>query len=527
MNILKALENSPIKILTIICSLIFLLELLAIYNSPFIGNSDQTIYAEMANCIIKGKISQVNFVRSYFHKKYDTLPQFEKGLGIFYPLLIVPFMLFLGKIALAVKLPSLIMGNFGIPIMTYFICREIKFEKYVSAIISILVSIHRYIICISLWGVADTTFTFLILVLILCIFRLNKSKLYSFLTGVIFGITYLTKTAASLILLGLILSVLILHKRKIIKISLTNVLLFLVGMSIIIPWLIRNYLIFQNPFFDSHLDHVWIVGLPNYTDYLWRLWWYKSPPSFNEVIEKWGRIILFKRFLINMFGNLCGLFLGIKFPGVFLGIKSFFEGNIIKNLLHIIYALVLGIPAIIGIVMIFQKRNHMILFPIVGLPYLIIPSFLGRIEYPRMVLFFYPILFIIAGYAIMNKALQKFIKYFLFIFLIMSIGYFFIELYRFHLDPFNETDLLKVGYWLKHHTSSENVIMTDFPEQLCFYSDRKTILLPHPSTKEEIYEVIKHYNAKYLVYNFNKIKNPMPELNMIHKEGELGVFEFK
>lgn len=133
----------------------------------------------------------------------------------------------------------------------FLLARSFGLEKYYSILFAIAVSTQNAILrwlntqIIDIWLAVFFIFSLILLE------KPKKELSYFIRLGFLFGMILGTKYTGVL----LILSLLIFYYKKIIKvISFSRVLVFLIPFSIFgLSWYIRNFLIFQNPFFPIGL----------------------------------------------------------------------------------------------------------------------------------------------------------------------------------------------------------------------------------------------------------------------------------
>ena len=111
--------------------LVLSLKCLMVYPVSHIGHNDAIGYAEMADSLIHGRGLEVDYVSFHFIK-YPNVRRPEDHWPPLYSFLIVPFYLIFGKVAIAFKLPSIIILSIFLPLATYSLGRKLSGNKWVG-----------------------------------------------------------------------------------------------------------------------------------------------------------------------------------------------------------------------------------------------------------------------------------------------------------------------------------------------------------------------------------------------------------
>ncbi len=271
----------------------FIVQVYFVSQVKFIGSSDPAFYANVADNLIKGKGFVLDVINTYF-VKFNSIPHPEEygfpGVSI----ILVPFILLFGKTAFAVKLPSMIAGVILLPILTYFLGKEF-FSKRIGFLSAISMLFYPAIFPLSFSGERDTLFAFFLVAGIYFFYRgiknenksmapknslgiieFLKENKYFLLMGVFLGYSYLIRQVTLFIIPLLIIIYYLINK------NLSRKFFYGLGVCALImsPWLIRNYLVFGDPFFTVNKYIGWIVGYAAFSqEQIFRVFWDKPKPD--------------------------------------------------------------------------------------------------------------------------------------------------------------------------------------------------------------------------------------------------------
>jgi 4-amino-4-deoxy-L-arabinose transferase-like glycosyltransferase len=277
-------KNIPIWVLLVIGILVLFLKIAIIYPVYHIGHNDSMGYAEMADSIIHGRGLAVDYVSFHFIK-YDTIPHPEDHWPPLYSLLIVPFYLIFGKIALAFKFPSLIISSILLPIGTYYLAKKLSTSEWIGLLSGLTIIFSPNLFFWSLFCLSDVTYVFIFLMVILFAIKGFDDKKYFYLMGIFIGLGYYTKGSAIL----LIPSVIIFYFVKTLKLkAIFRDKSFAIGLAIaiiiMVPFWIRNYIQFKNPLHST--QNYWSGNIGYSTDgpsngNTYKVYWDKTKPSWT------------------------------------------------------------------------------------------------------------------------------------------------------------------------------------------------------------------------------------------------------
>lgn len=358
--------DSPIWIILIIGAMILSLKCVIVYPVSHIGHNDAIGYAEMADSIIHGRGLQVDYVSFHFIK-YPEIRRPEDHWPPLYSFLIVPFYLIFGKIAIAFKLPSIIISSIFLPIATYSLGRKLSSNKWIGLIAALTVMLYPRLFFWSLFCLSDVTYTFVFLLVILFAIKGHDGKRYFYLMGVTIGIAYYAKGTALLLIPAVVLFYMV-KTWSLKALFYDRKFLISIGLAflVILPFLVRNYIHYRDPMHST--QNYWsgnigysIDGPSNGNTY--KVYWDITKPSWVDTKLPLGiRHIAKKSWeyfdtqfqwaFINMGRNEP---LNIKSILFFRPIRNFFKdfpsypGGIPVG--------ILGIPALLGLFFMWRNRD--------------------------------------------------------------------------------------------------------------------------------------------------------------------------
>ncbi|MBU0756224.1 MAG: glycosyltransferase family 39 protein, partial [Planctomycetes bacterium] len=127
----------------------------------FIGFGDPAGYAALAQSILDGRGLEVDYISMHFHQGVPSISHPEDTWPPLYALCIVPFFAFLGKTALAAKLPSMLIACFAFPPVTFGLAKRITRSNKVALAAGLTLLFYEPVFTWSLQATADVTFGFL------------------------------------------------------------------------------------------------------------------------------------------------------------------------------------------------------------------------------------------------------------------------------------------------------------------------------------------------------------------------------
>src|SRR3989344_8527385 len=176
-------------VILIISILAFIVQAYFVSKVNFVGFS--AYFAEPAESILQGRGFTTDYVDQYYIK-FDSVSHPEEWGFPMMTILVLPFIYFLGKTALAAKLPSIIIGTILFHLLTYFLGKEF-FNKRIGFLSAVSVLFYATTFDSSFNGLRDVVFAFFAVATIYFFYKgLNdESAKYFYLMGIFLGISYL------------------------------------------------------------------------------------------------------------------------------------------------------------------------------------------------------------------------------------------------------------------------------------------------------------------------------------------------
>ncbi|HIJ99181.1 TPA: glycosyltransferase family 39 protein [archaeon] len=526
-------------VILIISILAFIVQAYFVSKVNFVGFS--AYFAEPAESILQGRGFTTDYVDQYYIK-FDSVSHPEEWGFPMMTILVLPFIYFLGKTALAAKLPSIIIGTILFPLLTYFLGKEF-FNKRIGFLSAVSVLFYATTFDSSFNGLRDVVFAFFAVATIYFFYKgLNdESAKYFYLMGIFLGISYLVRQTAVIFFPTLILAYYLIKK----ELNLRLVKGLFLSVLIMSPWLIRNYLVFGDPFFTANKYAIWIEGwFP--LDKQWRLsvFWDVQKPSLSWIFSQptqshLGIIPKMLNGISAQITDLITLYIA-GFIGLFITIREKLKENILMaSYIVVIFAIFLRLqviyyrtitvsfiilyvlPYLIMLILanfVFAKdSNRNRVFALLWAAFALFHSALV-VPDRRFFLSLVPFLFIFTwgGFSRILEIFSKVYKNFkphyiwriLLILLLIFVSFNLPLTFGKFLDknapfPFQdalpEKRLMQAAEQIKHTTASDAVIMGCGASAIHFYTDRKVVELPH-DTLEKTVEVMKWYNVSYLSF---------------------------
>jgi hypothetical protein len=553
----KSLKKKSLKkpdpyiiILLALGVVVFLTKCLIAYPIQYVGHADASGYAEMADSLVHGRGFEVDYISFYFIK-YPHIYRPEDHWPPLYSMFIAPFYLILGKSAFSAKLPSIIISCFFLPLVIYYLTKELSKSRITSLSAGVTVLLSPSFYEWSLHCLSDVTFAFMVCAFVLFAVKSLDKKPYFYLAGFFMGLSYYAKGSAIVLIpcyiLFYILHNLKFHRWKLQIKPIWDALknkAFLMGLLIaflvLLPWFVRNFIHFHDPLFTTQR---FAAGYGGYVDWeigTYDLYWGEKPPptyrdKFNDGIY-YVADMTWKYFKTNVWWT-------------FMDIYS--QWGKFSKRAFLTYFVCL--PAIPGIFLLWgNKKRHIVWM--VALALLIFLS-LGWFPIDRMVLPIIPLMMALgwSAYYIILKNIFKYLdRGFAFIFDLFS-NFFLGKIDKLKRNfsykdmiknnllavkkilfnpristgfailcflvpviilssesinsdkksrgyPFREADeaWMDMGIWLKNNAPYDSVTMTRNPWELHFYSDQPAVQIPRTNLDKTM-EVMRFYNANYII----------------------------
>ena len=254
-----------------------------VYPVSHIGHNDAMGYAEMADSLLHGRGLSVDYVSFHFIQ-YPGIPRPEDHWPPLYSFLILPFYLVLGKVAIAFKLPSLIIASVCLPMATYVLTRHLSHSRWPALGSAFTVMLYPKLFFWSLFCLSDITYTFFFLLVVLFALRGFGRPVSFYWMGITIGVAYYAKGSALLLIPALMVFYLV--KRPSLK-KLVHDRHFLLGIALALcvmsPFWIRNTVHYGNPLHST--QNYWSGNIGYSTDgpsngNTYRVYWDKTAPSW-------------------------------------------------------------------------------------------------------------------------------------------------------------------------------------------------------------------------------------------------------
>jgi len=261
----------------------FIWKLQIVLPIRFVGFCDAAGYAEMAESLLQGRGFEVDYI-SMFFRKFASISHPEDTWPPLYSVLIVPFFAVLGKSAVAAKLPSLLIGAFAFPWITFLLARRITRSQAAAFAAGITVLLYGPMFMWSLYAMADLTFGFFVVTSLYCTLRGFENPRWFILMGVTLALAYLAKGLALIPAAGVISYYLVTRffHRPMFPLTRKD-LFFALGVAcmllILLPWFIRNTIHFNDPLYNSHKHVMGYLGWEPWEESTYSVYWDTDPPA--------------------------------------------------------------------------------------------------------------------------------------------------------------------------------------------------------------------------------------------------------
>ncbi|MEK7398414.1 MAG: glycosyltransferase family 39 protein [Candidatus Poribacteria bacterium] len=272
---------------------VFLTKCLIAYPIQYVGHADASGYAEMADSLVHGRGFEVDYISFYFIK-YPHIYRPEDHWPPLYSIFIAPFYIIFGKSAFSAKLPSIIISCFFLPLVIYYLTKELSKSRITSLSAGVTVLLSPSFYEWSLHCLSDVIFAFVVCAFVLFAVKSLDKKQYFYLAGFFMGLSYYAKGSAIVLIpcyiFFYILCNLKFHRWKLQIKPIWDALknkAFLIGLLIaflvLLPWFVRNFIHFHDPLFSTQR---FAAGYGGYVD--WEIgtydlyWGEKPPPTYHD-----------------------------------------------------------------------------------------------------------------------------------------------------------------------------------------------------------------------------------------------------
>jgi len=359
--ILESKPDSYIVILLLIGFAVFLIKCVIAYPIQYIGYADAAAYAEMADSLVHGRGFEVDYISSYFVKYDSQVSRPEDHWPPLYSIAIAPFFLIFGKTAFAAKLPSIIISCFFLPVVVYLITKELTGSKFASLAAGLGVLFYPVIFEESLQSLSDVLYSFVVCAGVLFSMKALDDERFFYPLGVFMGLAYYAKGSGLILIPGHILFQVI-ARRSVKKILISLLIAFL----ILLPWFIRNYIHFRDPFFSTQRFISSYIGFEGWEAGTYDLYWgEKPPPAYLDKVRGLNIRYAARVTLDHLKGHFWMTFVDINSgrPLVQNGDKLTRWKGPIREAFPTYFV---NIPALLGIVLLWGNRKRHIIWITAG-----------------------------------------------------------------------------------------------------------------------------------------------------------------
>ncbi len=505
------LKNKILIILFSIFILSFLIRSLYIQTIPLLW--DEAALGYNAYSILKTSKDEYG---TFFPIIFKSFGDYKPG---FYVYLTIPFVYLFGLSEFSVRFPSIILGSL-LPIILYFLIKEINPKAHKTAIISSLImAINPYNIHFSRGAWEANILTFELVAAALLFFKyinFHKSK-YIFYSSLIFGLSLYTYQAGKMISLFLIIILFFVNFKKI---NYTQIFF-----NFIIPLGLFTIPIIYGLLFQNNSNRLKVVSLFSYP---------RSSQETQTIISETNKLdynIFHNRFIFFVRNFLTRYF--NHFSPRFL----IFDGDWQNPRHSAPYIGVILYPSLIFFIIgLFRslsqpKIDKLNIFFLLWLLVAPIPSALTRdsVHAVRSMSFSIPLIYFISlGIYLFFTKFKNLILYIVFFLLYIFSFIYYSDLYLNHTTKKNPYDLLygyksSIKYLIENQNKFENITFTNFYGQpyiyYLFYSKYS------PSIYQKQAKLTNNSIDIGNVESIDKIKFSTPSFEYIkNNPGSLGIF---
>ena len=224
------------RVLIFLISLSFFMRICTLFN-PFIW-SDSIDYINLGQNIWENRTFSLDYRTHYFDGGLD-IPHESYQRAPFYSILISPIASFDNLVL--INLVNILI--FYLFIYYYYSLIKDIFSYNISVLSTLLLCFHPIFFEISVLPSSEPLFLLLSILSLKIFFSDDQWRISK--VGILLGLAYLTRPISLIFLLSITLFLFLNRKKKILKLW----LFFILAIS---PWLIRNYLVFNDPFYSSY-----------------------------------------------------------------------------------------------------------------------------------------------------------------------------------------------------------------------------------------------------------------------------------
>ncbi len=168
----------------------------------FIGHSDEAAYALMGKSLSEGRGIYVNYVSMFFDKYPQTITRREDHWPPFMGAAIAVFFHFMGVHAWVARLPPILFGSIGIPLMTALLVYALCRRWYAGLVAALVIMANADIYTQSVRTLSDGAAAMLVAGFCACIVLAGRRPWFHIFAGAFAAAAYYAK-GSEMILLAL------------------------------------------------------------------------------------------------------------------------------------------------------------------------------------------------------------------------------------------------------------------------------------------------------------------------------------
>ncbi len=458
-------------------------------------------FSELGRNLYRGNGYSKNYRGRLFYEKQE----FPISEGYKPPLLaylIASSFYLIGETNFATQIPSIIAGVL-LPLATFYLAKELYNEK-AGLISALIVTINEGMVYRGLIPFDTVPYTLLITLATFFFYKAVKQQSLkdAFLASTFLGLSLLTRYDG--ILLAIVFTLYYFTKRTLKSLNIKDIkfliIICLPVILLLLPWLIRNYSVFGNPFYTEVSDSIYYKYLPTEMT----VGGIEKPPNILDFWLANPQILILST---------------LKGAGALLYVLP---TNVVNPFTFTF--------ACVGILAIGKNwRKFSLLYAIFLLNFI----FFSATEYDNW--FLYPMVPIIAIFAsigflkskryvqkmgvnpsdkridrILNQIFNQRLPVIIFSILIISsvAKTMFIVQEAIANERF---EYFEMSTWINENIDESAVIMTRKPAEFTYLSERKTVLIPYGNLSTTLM-IANEYNASYIIIDEREIPNARPDL---------------
>ncbi|GAC1638927.1 MAG: glycosyltransferase family 39 protein [Herpetosiphon sp.] len=491
-------------------------EAVVLWQVPLVGHADYADNAVVARSLLRGRGWEVPYVTQFYNlRPSGNVYQPQPTWPLLQPVWMAPFMALLGPTAFAARLPNLVF-NAALALVIFWIGAHV-WDRRVGLLAAMLTLVNQLFFKLAVFATTDLAFVVWCTAALALVFvaaegvdegrtvrvtgkRLLDPRLRFAVAGLVTGLMILQKPSAALLALGM-LGWLLLVRRPGSRVPLIGIAQWLlVAGVVVLPYIVRNYLVFGKPFSSTESYDAWILFYEGPTKDAWRKIYsvYVGDTPNHSWLLRWGWDRIFAKWATQARAGWRYLLPTADEPGLIGRTLTAF--------------------AVVGVLTLRQRQRRLLLLVLfaaaVYVPFLIVYWHLR--DEKRYLLPFVPWLLLLTAGAVCTLfdrigTVQQG-RWLGLAGLLLSIALVAgivpdVQEMDHYLDPQNAgywgkqwQPSLRAFDWLAKHTERGAVVMSQVPWQLAFYADRPGVMVPNEPLPT-ILGVAKHYHAQYLLVN--------------------------